>query len=361
MPGPVTSIGSGFETSPRIQSPDQAAKAFEAMFLKQLFGEMTKTVDKSGLFGGGFESDMYGDMFASAIAESAAGGSLGLLEMLEQNLGIDKRLTNKVTSVTNMLKGIGAYRATVSGDAAPPANPGLAKLAEGWLDAESGVRWGREGELTPVDLAANLSTEGAGGTARFNVLDASGYKGHPKCNLFAFEMLRRAGYRVPIRPRSHGWGYPGADAVARWSEGGKVEDWASVRSRASAVELDAEARTGKPLLLASSAPEGVAGHMAVADRIHDVKRDGNGRIAVIEYSGWEAGSKKASYGRRVWRLENIKGRGRGGLDRIEVLEPHRADGQNNYHPIGKGKPGASVLDISRENVPVGSRFAQRHR
>jgi hypothetical protein len=84
--------------------------------------------------------------------------------------------------------------------------------------------------------------------------------------------------------------------------------------------------------------------MAVVDRIHSVKRTENGHIAAIEYSGWEAGGKRASYGRRVWRLEGVSGSGRGGLDRIEVLEPKAASDAGAYHQVGGGLPGASMHD-----------------
>ncbi|MCP4679836.1 MAG: hypothetical protein GY854_30960 [Deltaproteobacteria bacterium] len=344
MPGPVAPLSAGLGATPEIRTPVQAAKAFETMMLQQLLRSMSKTVGKSEFLGGGFEGNLYGEMFVSAIAEKAAGKGLGLGDMIQRALGVDERISGKISSLGNTLRGMGAYRAAVSGATEPPANHALANVADMWLSQEAPARWGREGALTSQDLAADLITEGVGGAAAFNVRDASGYQGHPKCNLFAFEMLRRAGYSVPVRPRSRGWGYPGADAVARWSENGDIEGWARVRSGATAADLDAVARGGQPLLLASSAPENRAGHMAVADRIHEVKRNAEGKIVTIEYSGWEAGSKRASYGRRVWRLASVRGTGRGGLDRIEVLEPHLASVGNSYHFIGKGRPGASVLD-----------------
>ncbi|MCP4606260.1 MAG: hypothetical protein GY847_38080 [Proteobacteria bacterium] len=358
MPNGITPLAANPGTVPNIRTAADAAKAFETLMFQQLMRSMSKTVGKSGLMGSGFEGDVYGDMFVSAIAEKAAGTGLGLSEMIQKALGIEDRLSGQMKSLSNSIRGIGTYRAAalqgyraeVSGMSQPPANRNLAQVAEDWIGSISSERWGKNGELTPNDLAADLATEGVGGTAVFNVLDASGYKGHPKCNLFAFEMLRRSGYMVPVRPRSHGWGYPGADTVTRWSQKGEIGDWARIRSGESAGELDAAVQSGRPILLASSAPDDKAGHMAVADRIHSIKRDQEGRIAAIEYSGWEAGSKKAGYGRRVWRLASVQGKGRGGLDRIEVIEPNPVSGQNSFHSIGKGLPGASILDKPPESA-----------
>jgi hypothetical protein len=84
--------------------------------------------------------------------------------------------------------------------------------------------------------------------------------------------------------------------------------------------------------------------MAVADRIHNIARDDDGNIAVIEYSGWEAGSKRAGYGHRVWRRAGIEGGGRGGLDHIEILEPTPADKTGAYHPVDDARPGSSIRD-----------------
>ncbi len=350
MPAAISLLSSSPGTTPQIRNPADAAKAFETLMLQQLMGSMSKTVGNSGLFNNGFEGKLYGEMFVSAIAEKAAGGNLGLTEMIQEALGVDERLVGELKSFTSAIRGISAYRAAVSGAAEPPANGFLAQVAEGWLDRGQPSKWGKEGALTEHDLAADLVTNGVGGPAVFNVRDASGYEGHPKCNLFAFEMLRRAGYSVPVRPRSHGWGYPGADTVAKWSEKGDTGAWAQVRTSASAEALDALARSGTPLLLSSSAPESRAGHMAVADRIHSIQRDQDGRIAVLEYSGWDAGSKKAGYGRKVWRLASIPGQGRGGLDRIEVLEPAQAAQAGSLHRIGSERPGASVHDLPRETT-----------
>jgi hypothetical protein len=343
---PVTPAGGDPTGARQIRTTGDAAAAFEALLLKQLLGAMSKTAGEGGMFGGGFEGQMYGDMFSTAVAEQAAGSGLGLSAMIREALGVDERGPSATAVMANRALGLGRYRAEVSGEAAPPANPYLARVAGDWLSGDASARWGVDGVLQPQDLPTDIATQSAdGGTAVFNVKDAQGYAGSYKCNLFAFEMVRRTGYTVPLRAREHGWGYPGADVVARMAAGEHgVADWAEVRSSASAPELDARARSGQPYVLASSAPGDAMGHMVVADRIHSIERDGDGRIAVLEFSGWQAGGSGASYGRHVWRRMGVPGEGRGGLDDIEILEPHWAGGAEPYRALDRSRPGASVLD-----------------
>jgi Rod binding domain-containing protein len=341
----VASMGSEMNIASSVRTPKDAAKAFESMMLKQLMKSMTDTVQESGVFGGGFEGELYSDMFSSAIAEQAAGSGTGLSEMIMRSMGVDERTKDNLLSIgKTAIHALSSYRAQVTGETEIPQNQHLAGVVDQWLGQSNPTNWGTEGALTDADLGANISTMGKGGVAHFNVQDALGYQGYPKCNLFAFEMLRRSGYSVPVLAREHGWGYPGADGIAKLSSDGKIDSWGTVRTGDTKEALEAAAAGGKPLLLASSAPDDKAGHMAVADRIHRVERNGAGNIAVIEYSGWEAGGKKASYGRRVWRLSGIDGQGRGGLDRIEVIEPKSAVTVGEFQAQGARLPGASVAD-----------------
>jgi Rod binding domain-containing protein len=345
MPSAVGPITADVNVASTIRTPVEAAKAFETLMLKQLMKSMSKTIGNSGLFGKGFEGELYSDMFSEAVAEAAATGESGLSGMIMEALNVDERSADTLRSIgRNAVRGISAYKAMVQGEAAAPENSQLEAVVKEWMDPYRAHRWGKEGVLETSDLGAKLETEGVGGTARFNVNDAEGYRDYPKCNLFAFEMLRRAGYAVPVRARSHGWGYPGAESTTRRAANNTTEGWAIPRTAESAESLDTAASSGTPLLLTSSAPEERAGHMAVADRIHNIQRDAAGNIATIEYSGWEAGSRRAGYGRRVWRLQGIEGSGRGGLDRIEVLEPLSASNNGTYHRVDSGKPGASIRD-----------------
>ncbi len=354
MPAPIDSAPStGFDSvRPRIETPEQAASAFEALMLKQLFTVMSKSGGSSGMFGKGFAGDVYNDMFADALAQQASGSDLGMARMLRSALGVEERAAQTAATsrfTTNIVRGLQSYKAVITGEGEPPINTQLAALAGKWLGGDAATRWGEEGMLTSQDLAADLVTQGADGPAAFNVEDASGYEGHPKCNLFALEMLRRTGFKVPVRARSHGWGFPSADAVTRMSNLGSSDAWATRKTASSVEELDAMAQSGTPLLLSSSAPDGRPGHMAVIDRVHNIERTENGQIATIEYSGWEAGTQKAGYGRKVWRLEGIPGSGRGGLEQIEVLVPQAAKGQP-FVPVDDAVPGASLNDDTSGNL-----------
>ncbi|MBN2340627.1 MAG: rod-binding protein [Deltaproteobacteria bacterium] len=342
---PVGAIGAGFNDTPQISNAKEAAGALEAMLFKELMKSMTESVGKAGLFGEGFQANMYQDMYASVLAEQG-GGHLGISSMLEQALGVSERAkaTSTMSNIGSVASALGSYRAVAEKSDVPPANVGLYKTAMSFLDNVSSARWGKEGILTTADLAADIATNSGNGIAAFNVQDANGYEGFPKCNLFAFEMLRRAGYTVPVTGRSHGWGYMGADTTTNLAAKGDVNDWATVRTDNTRDQLDGLAYSGVPLLLTSSGAGDRVGHMAVADRIHTVKRDDSGNIVALEYSGWEATTKGASYGRRMWRVEGVPGNGRGGLSSIEILEPKRSDSAAPYIAVGNRHPGASVTD-----------------
>lgn len=346
---PVGAIGAGFNNTPNISDAKEAAGALEAMLFKQLMKNMTESVGEGGLFGESFQSNMYQDMYASALSEQV-GGHLGISSMIEKALGVSERQEGALPQIGGAAGALGAYRAVAQKTGAPPANMDLYKTAMSFVDDTSATRWGKDGALTRDDLGADISTYEKDGVAAFNVEDANGYEGFPKCNLFAFEMLRRAGYTVPVIGRSHGWGYMGADAATNMASKGQSAEWATVRTGDSQAQLDGAAYGGAPLLLSASGAGDRVGHMAVADRIHSVKRDENGDVVALEYSGWEATTNGASYGRRMWRTEGIEGNGRGGLGQIEILEPKKNDGSirngidGAYVPVGNHRPGASIFD-----------------
>jgi Rod binding domain-containing protein len=332
----------------QIRSPQEAAQAFEGLLLKQLFGEMSKTVGDSGLFGSGFEGNMYADMFVDALAGEASKGGIGIAKMFEQSLGLEERgeMPSPIAAMASRLRAMSAY--SISSPQAMPVTPvatDLASMVQKWTEGPAAQRWGKAGALTTADLGADITTAGKNGPAVFNVLDANGYEGHPKCNLFALELLRRAGYAVPVQARENGWGYPGADTVTNEAASREARNWAISRTQASAQELASIADRGAPLLLTGSGQGEVMGHMAVAERIHSVKRNEAGDIVSVEYSGWEAGGSKASYGRRTWHTAGEPGPGRGGLSHIEVLEARPAMDVQAYHPVDGATPGRSWQDI----------------
>jgi hypothetical protein len=227
----------------------------------------------------------------------------------------------------------------------------VAQAAGEMVAPGSAAHWGRDGVLGPADLRSEIATPVAGGTARFNVLDARGYEGYYKCNLFAFEVARRAGYAVPVIPRGRGWGFPGADTVARdAADGGVRGGWARVATGASASALDRSIREeGRSFLLAGSAPGEAMGHMAVVERVHRVEYAPDGAMRRVVFDGWETGRRGARH--LTLRTWNFVGNGggtnpRNGFDRIEIIEL-LAPGPGAAPEVSLGRPRSpSVLDSS---------------
>ncbi len=345
--GAASAVGIGLYNEPQIRTSVEAAKAFEGMLLQQLFKSMSATIDKSGLFGNGFEAQLYSDMFMSGLADSAAGG-LGMAELIQKS--IDGKEGPSPSDITehkmsvDSIRGFQAYRTASYYSQDTNANLDIASAAEE-LIGDSAERWTPEGELSHNELGAQLATNAKEGIATFNVADAGGYKGQHKCNLFAFELLRRAGYAVPISARQRGWGYPGADSVTKWAAEDNIKGWAKIRSGENTEALNAVTESGRALLITSSSPGTAAGHMAVADKIHSVRTNASGQIESVEYSGWDANVKGARYSRRTWRL-NAGEEGRG-FDRIEILEPIYTGKTNSYNPANSGLPGASIADLQK--------------
>lgn len=65
----------------------QACSDFEAIFIKQMFKAMDRTVEKSGLVDGGMAESYFRDMLLDSYAEKAAGTSgLGIADMMFRQL-----------------------------------------------------------------------------------------------------------------------------------------------------------------------------------------------------------------------------------------------------------------------------------
>lgn len=68
------------EAAPQLKKLKDASKGVEAMFAKQLIGEMQKGTK---LFGEGQAGSIYGDMFNDAIARQVAErGALGIADLM---------------------------------------------------------------------------------------------------------------------------------------------------------------------------------------------------------------------------------------------------------------------------------------
>lgn len=77
---PAAAGARGFDAAlanPPEKKAMDAARDFEAMFLRILLSEMRSTVVKSGLFGKGLATDIYEDMLFSQIADTLAAAKPG--------------------------------------------------------------------------------------------------------------------------------------------------------------------------------------------------------------------------------------------------------------------------------------------
>lgn len=128
----------------------KACQMFEAQFLKMLWKEMRKTVQKSKLVDGGYGEEIFTDLLDQAVSdESVKNGSMGIADMLERQLSREN-YAHPGAKIGQALRGAG------SGD--------LLNLpvAGATLTSAFGVRehpiTGQEREHAGVDLAAAAGT-----------------------------------------------------------------------------------------------------------------------------------------------------------------------------------------------------------
>lgn len=336
--------------------PEQAVRAarrFEGVLLQQMIQVLRKTAQTGGVESSS-ASQQYMSMFDEVLAERLSdGGGIGLARVIGQALGADQSQLGGAPTITPGRGGglspllaqeplaarfaamrqpgatVGAYGVGSSNGVTSSGGVGaLAGAAAEMSVGSAAQRWSREGALTPADLASSFTTTTAsGGVAAFNVRDANGFEGHYKCNLFALEAARRAGYAVPVQPRYQGWGYPNPDGVVRDAADGRLhEDWARVVTQEGEAPLVASGIRGdRAFVLAGSGSAGHAGHMAVVERIHSVAYDAEGQVQRIVFDGWEARATGAQrIEGRIWsRAGHPTPGARNGLAQIEVLELKR--------------------------------------
>lgn len=330
-----------------------AARQLEGVFLQQLMSVMRESAGEGAMFSGTGAST-WGSMFDEAIGEAMAdAGGIGLADVISGAMG-GTRSTAALPS--NFPLPVRTPYGPVL-DARPPSGVDLDGATGDLQDAAremlgpDGVapQWGRDGALTDDDLASDFHTGAPGESACFSVRDARGFEGYYKCNLFALELSRRAGFEVPVVGRHHGWGYPGPTMLTNDAADGSMRgDWASVASSATAEELDSAIVSGRSaFILTGSEHDGHRGHMGVVERVRDIERNESGDIVAVTFDGWEGRSSGATRveGRR-WAVSGTRAGegGRGGLGAIEILELHRPDaGETLERRLHEGAP-ASVLD-----------------
>ncbi|MCG8556068.1 MAG: rod-binding protein [Proteobacteria bacterium] len=327
---------------------EQAAERFEALFLKQLLDVLRKSLPQgTGLAGAGRSAQQYTRIFDQALAdELAKAGGIGLGALVRDSMVGTPSLSNTPGNSTEA-----DQVSLVASQPAGPVLPGgagrLQQVATRLL--ERSERWAKDAALSTEELASPLETQAPGGVARFNVRDARGYLGYTKCNLFALEMARRAGFSVPVTGRAHGWGYPGADAVTRDAADGRLQSgWAKVVTGKTAQSLDrAIVEQGRAFLLTGSGRAGRPGHMAVVERVHSTDYRKNGELWKVTFDGWEArpdGAQRLL--RRTWtRAPGPSGpSARRDLDRIEIIELNDMARKQGREQLLTSGAGASRMD-----------------
>lgn len=339
------------------------APQFETYMIQQLLRLLRESSGSSGMLGtSGYGTDFYMSMFDEALAgHIAESGALHWLDDAGAKGASAKEsptgapLSSRGGIVNGLVSGSGVFAALQrAADAAPtstttsPSAPGsLQEAAHRLAQGDAATRWGRDGALLPSDLSSDFATAAPGGEARFAVRDASGYRGYTKCNLFALEAARRAGFQVPLVARPRGWGYPSANAVTADAVDGQMKGgWAKVAVATTAERLNQDIAAGQRSLLLTGAFNGPGehGHMAVVQRLHAVERNAQGDIQRIVFDGWEARPSGAQYlQRRSWNLYGnpgeahpAMGSSRNGFDKVVLLELVAApQGQAAEVPLSK--------------------------
>jgi Rod binding domain-containing protein len=331
---------------------NEAARQFEGIVVRELMKILRKTAPEGGLVGGsGYAGEMYTQMMDDALADqlSQAGG-VGLAPQLATAFGsTDPNAPVSMTTgpIAFSMPGLRRDSYGVTGEGLTAR---VQQAASSLLDGGGAERFSREGQLLSNDLSSDFETRAAGEIARFNVRDANGYRGYYKCNLFAFELARRAGFDVPVVGRTRGWGYPVPNTVTEDASDGSLErSWARVATGRDAAELQADLGAGRRGFMLTASADGRAGHMAMVERVHDVQYDEDGQVRRIVFDGWEARQDGAEHlVQRTWNLRGNPGGNlaRNGFSRIEILElTPRQNGAGNEIPLSN-RAGSSDLDLS---------------
>ena len=267
MPAPLSFLvglteGTGQRDPTTIR---EAAEEFEALLLAQLMATMRKTIPQ-GITGQGYDAQLWTSMMDQALTKNMAqGGGIGLADVLMQQLDPDAGTTASPTSLFQHQRAQRAY-GVASADGSPGriATGALQRVqlaAAEMLQPDQSHRWSQQGELTPAQLSNDFTT-GAEGVEGFNVLDAQGFRGSYKCNLFAFELAFRSGLRVPVMGRGRGWGYFAPDAVVRQIDEGRLDPrWARPADQLSEKGFAWAREQGLPLMVVGAGQDGHAGQL----------------------------------------------------------------------------------------------------
>ncbi|HKU40091.1 MAG TPA: hypothetical protein VJR89_18155 [Polyangiales bacterium] len=298
----------------RNEQLQKVAKQFESVLVGQLLEVLWKTTPTLGGAGGG-QAGMYQQMFQGAFADHlVSGGGIGLSSLIAKGLGVQSGAEAPLPlHVPAPLAAAGAG-AGMLGD--------MQRAAADMLQGDAAARWAKDGKLESSDLPGLVAAPG--GEARSSVAGANGYQGYYKCNLFAFEMARRAGMQVPESIQS-------SNRITQDASDGSLDaGWAKVATGTSPAAMQDALRAGEAAFLLVGGGQGERhGHMAVIERPKSIDYDAEGQVQRIVFDGWEAQPDGAKHLKeRAWnRMGNAGGPGdRNGLTRIEIIQLSRPEG-----------------------------------
>jgi Rod binding domain-containing protein len=302
---------------PKDAKLQAAARQFESVLLTQLLQVLWKSSPELSHGQGAMYQSMFQSSFADQLAES---GGIGLADIIAGGLGA--KTSHGVTGITRHFD-----KSLIAPSPAPGALPAEGTVmaavdaaADGML-ADGGLQWSKAGQLTAADLGTVNAGADAGERARRTISSAHGYQGYYKCNLFAFELARRAGLDVPH-------GLPSSNQLAMdASDGSLTTGWAKVATGASPAAMQDALHTGEAAFLLVGQGHGERhGHMAIIEKPRSIDYDEQGKVRSISFDGWEAQPDGAKHlTTRTWNRTGIQGaRGdRNGLDRIEIIQLNR--------------------------------------
>jgi|GEM_PF-3650126 len=300
-----------------------AAKQFEGVLMTQLLEVLWKTTPelKKG------PGSMYQSMFQGEFAQHlVSGGGIGLSDMIVKALGVEpepgelatRHVQGKLNTLIAPSSPLTAFDGKHSG-----VMMDVARAAKSMVD-KSSDHWAKNGSLTADDYGTLGANEFAGESARRSVENANGYQGYYKCNLFAFEVARRAGLAVPEDARGTLQLSSSNRLTQDASDGSLESGWAKVATGASpAVMQDALHAGEAAFLLVGSGRGDRHGHMAVIEQPHSIDYDEAGQIRSISFEGWEAQPDGAKHlTQRTWNRFGEKGTpgARNNLERIEIIQ-----------------------------------------
>jgi Rod binding domain-containing protein len=316
--------GPGKDHDQKIQS---AARQFESVLLTQLMQVMWKGSPEMSKGAGAMYQSMMQSAFAEHLSDS---GGIGLAKMIANSLGAKEETGAGLTR--HIASAIGSHTFNLSTTMPQSEGPqvGLNQsvnaAANSMLAGQASERWAKDGALTEGDLAAGAGQLGE--SARNTLNSTQGYQGYYKCNLFAFELARRAGAAVPLSERGNALSFPSSNRLTQDASDGSLDTgWAKVATGASPAAMQDALNAGEAAFMLVGSGRGERhGHMAVIERPRSIEYGDDGAVRSIVFDGWEAQPDGAKHlTQRTWnRYGNPGGpNDRNGLERIEIIQLNR--------------------------------------